>query len=400
MKTSPHRIAAVAALGLLLAGIGAWQWRGADRKFAAPQANERSLRYPADQSPQGTVIADEREDPNGNERISPAVEACDQALRVQWKAGWEALGKRSDLESRITHALLAASMGPVDADGEDSNTTVALFEAASKAAPRDTEAAWYYARYCTNDDDCDGGAAVANLLALEPDNLDGWLLALQLAERDGDAAGVANALEGGAKAGYYDARTGESFTRLNRALRGFPLPPACATAEFKAVWEEANQAVHSPTADDLAIVHAIALASGELRAYSPLRDACGVEEIERMGRRRGDACRAILTRLADGDQLIDRVIGEMSMIELTTDMAQGAQWRERYRNTRWMMENASLLNSSAVEAARRWSEGEVAAMQAEFAVQGRWPPPADWLPNDERARSLIQTGRPPPETRR
>lgn len=399
MKTSPHRIAVIALLGLLLAGIGGWLSQGPEKKTAEPQDDGRSLRQHPVRSQQDDVVADDLADPQESEDAFPALEACNQALRVQWKARWEVLGRQDDLESRITHALLAPSMGSVDADEDRQRIATELFAVAAKAAPRDAESAWYYARYCAVDRGCDGHAAVANLLTLEPDNLDGWLLALQLAHRDDDATDVADALEGGAKASYYDARTGESFTRLSQALRGSSLPPACATAEFKTAWREMNQTEHSPTADDLAMVHAIAMASVELRAYSPLRDACGVEQVERIGRRRGDVCRTILARLADGDQLIDRVIGEISMVELTAGMAQGAQWRERYRNTRWMMENVRLLNSSVAEIARRWSDGEVAAMQAEFAAQGRWPPPADWLPQDERARSLIQTGRPPPQSR-
>jgi len=42
---------------------------------------------------------------------------------------------------------------------------------------------------------------------------------------------------------------------------------------------------------------------------------------------------------------------------------------------------------------------EIRATQAALEVAGRWPPPADWLPSDPRARSLILTGR-PPESRR
>ena len=43
---------------------------------------------------------------------------------------------------------------------------------------------------------------------------------------------------------------------------------------------------------------------------------------------------------------------------------------------------------------------EMGAMQRALEAQGLWPAPAGWLPRDERARSLIQTGRPPPDPRR
>ena len=43
---------------------------------------------------------------------------------------------------------------------------------------------------------------------------------------------------------------------------------------------------------------------------------------------------------------------------------------------------------------------EVDSLRAVLEARNRWPPPADWLPDDERARSLILIGRPPPETHR
>ena len=39
---------------------------------------------------------------------------------------------------------------------------------------------------------------------------------------------------------------------------------------------------------------------------------------------------------------------------------------------------------------------EVQSMQEALLAAGRWPAPTNWLPQDQRARSLIQTARPPP----
>ena len=61
---------------------------------------------------------------------------------------------------------------------------------------------------------------------------------------------------------------------------------------------------------------------------------------------------------------------------------------------------AGKLMAAEPDLVRRMIEGEVPAMQAELEAHGRWPAPAGWLPDNERARSLIQTGRPPPDPRR
>ena len=70
-------------------------------------------------------------------------------------------------------------------------------------------------------------------------------------------------------------------------------------------------------------------------------------------------------------------------------------------NLQWLQAaHASNRQFDVESLVRRMIEGEVPAMQAELEAHGRWPAPAGWLPDNERARSLIQTGRPPPDPRR
>ena len=306
----------------------------------------------------------------------------------------EALGKATDTDSRIARALLAMSPANVPAEGEVV-TGLSMLKAAAQAAPGDAEAAWYYARYCASDGECDATEATAALVALEPDNLDGWLLALQLAQKRGDEAGVAKALEGGAKARYFDQRSGDSFMRATRALADLPVSPACTTPEYAEFLRDIWKLERQPRAEDFAMVQGMMAAMNELRAYAPLREACGVAQVDRLGAGRGNACRSVLQRLSDADLLIDRLIGETTMVELTADTGDGGHWRERLRRTHWMAEQARSLPLDFDTAMRRWSEGEVPTMQSELAVVGQSLPPADWLPSSERARSLILTGRPP-----
>ena len=308
----------------------------------------------------------------------------------------EALAKAADTDSRIARALLA--MSPTNGPAEDElDTGLSMLKGAAQAAPGDAEAAWYYARYCAGDDDCDATEATAALVALEPDNLDGWLLALQLAQKRGDEAGVAKALEGGAKARYFDQRSGDSFMRATRALADLPVSPACSTPDYAEFLRDVWKLERQPRAEDFAMAQGMIAAMNELRAYAPLREACSVTQVARLGAGRGKACRSVLERLSNGDLLIDRMIGETSMVELTAEAKDGEYWRERLRRTHWMSEQARFLKPDFDAGMRRWSEGEVPTMQSELAAVGKSLPPADWLPSSERARSLVLTGRPPNE---
>ena len=61
---------------------------------------------------------------------------------------------------------------------------------------------------------------------------------------------------------------------------------------------------------------------------------------------------------------------------------------------------AEKMSKVALEAAEKSTEITAKWTKDTLAKAGRWPPPADWLPKNERARSLILTGRPPPEKKR
>ena len=393
MKMPPQQIALVAIVVLLVVGGVAWWWLPGAASLSPPPSSGSS-------APKGVAPAtrpaalDEADEALDNVGLSSALEACDQATREQRRRRMETLGKETDTDSRIAKALLA--MSSTNASAEDGmETGLSMLSATFQAARGDAEAAWYYARYCASDGECDATEATAALVALEPDNLDGWLLALQLAQKRGDEAGVAKALEGGAKARYFDQRSGDSFMRATRALADLPVSPACTTPEYAEFLRDIWKLERQPRAEDFAMVQGMMAAMNELRAYAPLREACGVAQVDRLGAGRGNACRSVLQRLSDADLLIDRLIGETTMVELTADTGDGGHWRERLRRTHWMAEQARSLPLDFDTAMRRWSEGEVPTMQSELAVVGQSLPPADWLPSSERARSLILTGRPP-----
>ena len=397
MNMPPQRIARLTLVLIGLAGAGVWWMLDSASSPPSPAFDGLRAKQTVASSRPASIGGARQE---GEAEETPvALEACEQAMRQQRRSRMEALAKAGDTDSRIARALLAMSTtnDPVD---DELGTGLSMLKAAAQAAPGDAEAAWYYARYCASDGECDATEATATLVALEPDNLDGWLVALQLAQKRGDEVGVAKALEGGAKARYFDHRNGDSFMRATRALADLPVSPACSTPEYAEFLRDVWKLERQPRAEDFAMAQGMIAAMNELRAYAPLREACSVAKVARLDAGRGSACRSVLQRLSDGDLLIDRLIGETTMVELTADTGDGEHWRERLRKTHWMAEQARSLKPDFDAGMRRWTEGEVPTMQSELAAVAKSLPPADWLPSSERARSLVLTGRPPPEEKK
>ena len=321
---------------------------------------------------------------------------CEADMRVLRRQRWDFLAAKADPESRLTHALLSATLETGDKRVSESS----LLAAAAASAPDDAEIAWYRASRCRKHADCDRGQAIGRLLELEPDNLDGWLMAVQHAtERGEDEAALQALMQRAAQARHYDPRDGETFVRLYQALRDIPLPRSCNVNFPSQIWGTVSRSPPGLTSEDMAIMSAMAVSAAEIKAYVPITKLCGSQATAQAPERL-DACKAILAKLASGNSMIDQWVGAGGMVELTAGMPEGGEWRERYRNLRWLIENQSndfRYDSGAV--VRRMTEGEIPIRQEELAAQGRWPAPADWLPQDERARSLILTGR-PPESRR
>ena len=331
-------------------------------------------------------------------RMEAAMKQCETDMAAQRRRQWEALGARDDVESRLTHALMASTVG----EASNQPSTAQLLEAAAVAVPDDADVAWYRAAHCPKDAGCDRDRAIARVLELEPGNLDGWLMALgEAARSQHDDATLQALLERAAEASYYDARDGETFARLYQATRDLPLPGSCKTPLVVRGWRQLfGNAPSGPGAADMAAIWAMAMQAAEIKAYSPIGKLCRPKDAP-LSRERIAACRSVLAMLASNASLIDQAVGMSAMVELSAGTPEASAWRERYRNLQWLQAaHASNRHFDVESLVRRMIEGEVPAMQAELEAHGRWPAPAGWLPDNERARSLIQTGRPPPDPRR
>lgn len=397
MKTPPNRIAAIALVLLVLAGAGGWWWHHGPKpeRVASMQAQEAS---PAPGLARANVAAGDASGLFADAaRMDAAFKQCSEDMALLHRRRWEELGAKDDLESRLAHAVMANALG----EGVQHPSTSALLEAVAAEAPDDAEVAWYRASRCPKDSDCDHEQAIGRLLELEPGNLDAWLMALAMASQRGqDEASLQALLERAAKASYYDPRTGETFTRFYQAMQGLPLPKSCRTPEVEKTWAVFAKLQGGITADDMAIIAAMAASSAETKAHAPIMKLCRVQEAP-LEPRRAAACRPILAKLADGDGLLDQMMGIDAMLRLSAGTPENERWRERYRNLQWMLANEFHdIRYDRDEVVRRMTDGDMRAGEQALRAQGRWPAPEGWLPADEHARSLVLTGRPPPESGR
>ena len=398
MKTPPHRIAAIAIVLFAVLGASAWWWQGRHQAPQLPPLSGKSESTAAARSSNDQVDALPK--PGGVAEIArDAEQRCEQDTKVAHMRLFEELGKRDDQDAMLARALIAPMLHPGkdDAAASPQHTRSALLAAAVAAHPDDADVAWHQAMHCVPDEGCERGAAIDRLLELEPGNLAGWMLALSEARDAGDETAVQATMAAAAKASYYDPRTRATFLRLQDAFADVPIPPSCTTPAFRREWAEMMKSDVPPTSADLAMVTAIAVVSAEMLAYSPLRDVCLNRDGVVQPKSRIESCRSVVANIADGDNLIDLMIGESMMVELTAGTTEGARWRERYRQSSWLYGQYANLQHDLASARRRWIEGEVPTIRKELSAKHLWPAPLDWPPDDERARSLILTGRLPPE---
>ncbi len=290
-------------------------------------------------------------------------------------------------DEALAHLLLA-SFDSLPTDVSRLAQASAL-QAAVRRWPDDLDLAWFAVRACGSKLRCDRDAAIERLVEIDPDNSAAWLEAMGHAKDRGDEVAYEAALAHAAQAKFHDSRLGSVFVAIQPVLARLPPTSSCRARDERWLRQELGR---PPTADDWADIeaHALELATA-LPGYRTL-EGCK----ERGGaldpvRRRH--CIALLSRIVDGDTLLEQGIGFAYLIPLQTDAAESARLRERYRHLQWLYPTIDRPARIDGFIRRMWTEGEVAVLQAEAERLGRWPPPANWLPEQERARSLILTGR-------
>lgn len=398
MKMPSQRIAVVAIALLLLAGA-AWWWStdvkpvGQVASVSVIAPDERVAVAPRPASPGPAAIATE-----------DATKRCSLAIRDAFNARALQLRNMKDGASQMAYAMAV----PVDASvNVRAMTPEALrrvlqqraeenrhaFQQAVALARDDPDARWMAAHNCVGGNDCE--AARLELRQAEAGNMLVWLREMEEASRNDDPAATRLAFERAASAPDYDAHTGAVQSIMRRAYGTSPLPTACGD-------EGVQRAMQSKMGMDLGrpfgvFDHAMVMASvnAPTPAFSPLRKLCP-PDVDRDPARR-EACVRILTRLAEGDIWIQRMLALDVLVQMLGDDPEAAAWRERYRENRWMMTQLAEENIRSLLRPEDYWNDEARSVQAALQVAGRWPPPADWLPDEARSRSLILTGRLPQE---
>jgi hypothetical protein len=403
MKTPAHRIALAALILLVLAVIGAWWWEHPtveqtispdDPANALP--GEVAMARPVRASPQVMSAAGD-------------AEQCSIAMLGAFNVRARELAQRDDANSQLAYALAMPYETPADFERTDPVAMKRIIEKrlaneqrafihAAELAPSRPDIMFLAAARCWGGDICRGVQKA--LLEAQPDNMAVWLYEMGWASGRNDPDASARAFERAGQATRNDTYADSALHVLVEAYGGMPMPVECSSDAAKAVLRRQTGMDQDFSMLDQALVLASASRAGTLPAYNEIRLRCKPQPSVAMGATTRASCRDILTKMADGDSWIGRLIALGTMVQLAADDSDASAWRERYRGDRWMM---AQLGSSDIQRLLQpedyWID-EARSLQAALEASGRWPPPADWLPNDELARSLIQTGPPPPQKKR
>lgn len=407
MKSPPQRIALIALASLFLAGGAVWWWHSQSRTqiaLAGTQASKAQIATaPAATSVDGAQRARAQDAP---EPAAAAVaKACGETLMASMRDRARQMAMHDDASSQLAYALTAhMTVHAVPKSGEEIQRYIAqqraveqrAFTRARQLDPSHPDIAWLAAEKCYEGPEC----VVAQQAALqaEPDNAAVWLRAMTWARMRKDDAGVEQAFKRAAAAPHYDPHRGATLLALMEGYAGLPTPAACMDSGVQSLM---RKQVPSDRAFDAALfIEAIAVASEAATVFygSELSTLCEARDGGALQGDRQADCVHIYGAMAAGPSTVERWFALPRLVALTADAPEGVEHRERYRQLLFLMQehrNDWEQFDSVTMAA-----SEFDAIQEVLTKTGRWPPPADWLPDDKRARSLILTGRPPEEQHR
>ena len=299
---------------------------------------------------------------------------CMHDRRAQLQHRRAQLGSPATPDAAIEYAFLTSLSAPDMAPGE----TARELTAASERWPANVELAWLAAHHCPR---AACASAWRHLAALEPDNAAVWLMAMADTTRAHDQAGYEQALQRAGAARVYDPHDGLVFLHARAVLAALPVPERCRTpGQLASLRQELGR---TPTADDWADLESVNTEAALGGADHGGLQGCRATA-QPSGTRRQD-CIALLSLVASGRTLGDQALALHMLLALEPDAAGTSQLRERYRRVRWLIRQTRLARGIPPGALiQQWTQGEVATLQARAIAEGRWPPPADWLPDDLR----------------
>ena len=392
VQRQTRRIAIVAVALALLATVAWWHRPSAQPSPQPGSAVDASRVRPgagrARPAPRASQAASPGKRPAGGD---PRIVACDVELDQRVRARREQLQVPRTPDEAIERALLGqfAQLRPHARRAAAADE----FRAARQRWPDSLDLAWFSQRNCTESTGCDRDEALHHLLRLDADNAAVWMLVMEAARRHRDEAGVEHALQRAAHAKFYDARMGTTYLHSRPALGALAPSARCLEVQTRQLEDTLGR---TPNADDWADVMALAMemAAG-MPAFGALSDCDERERPLSAARRR--ACLALLSRIADGDTLLEQHVALRRLVLLAGDAPGSGELRERYRQLRWLTARPMPSKLPPDFFRRLWTDGELAMLRRRAIAEGRWPPPPDWLPPDAQGRALILTGRLAPE---
>ena len=401
MKMPPQRIAWVAIVVLLLVGGAAWWW---EARTAVPRARVvqetpttvAASRISRTVAPARVASDQEKPDPVA----MAAAERCAEEMAAGMRERTRQLATRNDATSQLAYALTVQMVSEASPESEEEierflaeQRTVQqrAFARARELDPTHPDIAWLAAEKCFEGPEC--VAAQQASLQAEPDNTAVWLRAMTWARMRKDDAALEDAFKRAVAAPRYDSHRGSTLLAVMDGYAGLPTPAVCVDTGVQAL---ILKELPGGRAFDAAVFVEMMALAGEIATAiygMELRTLCKVEDGGALPKGRQADCVRIYSAMASGPSTVEQWMALSQLVELTADTPEGAAHRERYRNLEWLMQ----------EQRKDWKQfdylamgtNEVETLQVALAKAGRWPPPANWLPEGERARSLILTGRPP-----
>jgi len=277
------------------------------------------------------------------------------------------LAARGDADSLLAAALMT----------RDPAQRAQYAQAASLVAPRDADLAWLHWQFCEAAANCDTGAALAWLQALEPDNAATWVPAAARADRAGDAQALDHALQKMADAPRFDPHAWRLAQRALRVRAAAPLPPGL-----------------SPDHRDDYLVDFFEGAMQAMQQQGPferdtlaLAAACGHPQAPRVRRQ---VCVRIGTSMENSGTLVAMLAGSRMVMRNSDNPAERDDARRRLRAVTWRVTQFPALAGSAYDdtaLARAWLDALRTQRSEDAALiillQSRHvplQPPAGWQP--------------------
>jgi hypothetical protein len=256
-------------------------------------------------------------------------------------------------------------------------------------SPGDADIAWLEAMGCGRlEAACNRENAVSRLQQMQPDNLAVHLLAFNQADIAANKTQRLTALQAMANSRYSDIHYFSIGKLYFEALRGWH-PPMTLSA-YDAFGDDIDQ---SPVTDD---EHRKVMAAG----YSMAMGLPALQQIttycknESLTSDELQYCQKIAALMIKDKTLLMHRIGLRIGVAAFKQEPEASQWREAYRVSYWQLSGYDprrKIKYSERKAFNAWPDADEVAQQKQRLIDKGIPltPPADWLPESEEAKKLL-----------